>query len=119
MLGLIVIVLFVILSITNKNFFKWSNLKVIVSGLSVDGIIVIGMTIVLISGGIDLSVGSTMCLSMTAAAMAIKNGINPWAASLIGIAAAGVFGILLGLLVTKLHLTHFIVSLCFMGIARG
>lgn len=119
MLGLIVIVLFVILSITNKNFFKWSNLKVIVSGLSVDGIIVIGMTIVLISGGIDLSVGSTMCLSMTAAAMAIKNGINPWAASLIGITAAGVFGILLGLLVTKLHLTHFIVSLCFMGIARG
>ena len=42
MLGLIVIVLFVILSITNKNFFKWSNLKVIVSGLSVDGSIVIG-----------------------------------------------------------------------------
>ncbi|MDY4208202.1 MAG: ABC transporter permease [Lachnospiraceae bacterium] len=119
MLALIVIVLFVVLSITNSNFLKWSNLKVIISSLSVDGIIVIGMTIILISGGIDLSVGSTMCLAMTVAALGVKSGINPWIASLIGIAAAGCFGILLGLLVTKLHLTHFIVSLCFMGIARG
>ena len=45
MLALIVIVLFVVLSITNSNFLKWSHLKVIISSLSVDGIIVIGMTI--------------------------------------------------------------------------
>lgn len=118
-LALIVIALFIILSITNANFFKWSNLKVIISGLSVDGIIVIGMTVVLISGGIDLSVGSTMCLAMTVAAMVIKSGVNPWIASLVGIASAGAFGVFLGILVTKLRLTHFIVSLCFMGIARG
>ncbi len=119
MLALIVIVLFVILALSTRNFLKWSNLKVIISSLSVDGIIVIGMTIVLISGGIDLSVGSTMCLSMTVAAMLIKTGANPWLGSVAGIAAAGAFGVVLGILVTKLHLTHFIVSLCFMGIARG
>ncbi|MDO4620390.1 MAG: ABC transporter permease [Lachnospiraceae bacterium] len=119
MLGIIVIVLFIILSITNKNFLKWSNLKVVISSLSVDGIIVTGMTIVLISGGIDLSVGSTMCLSMTIAALLMRAGWNPWPASVVGIATAGVFGLLLGVMVTKLHLTHFIVSLCFMGIARG
>lgn len=119
MLATIVLLLFVVLSATNPNFLKWSNLKVIISSLSVDGIIVIGMTIILISGGIDLSVGSVMCLTMTVCAMVIKKGVNPWGASLIGILVAGCFGIMLGILVTKLHLTHFIVSLCFMGIGRG
>lgn len=118
-LALIVIVLFAVLSVTNGNFLKWSNLKVIISSLSVDGIIVIGMTIILISGGIDLSVGATMCLSMTVTAMAVKSGWNPWVSSLAGVVISGTLGVILGLLVTKLHLTHFIVSLCFMGIGRG
>lgn len=119
MLSLIVLCMFVVLVFTNDNFIKWSNLKVIISSLSVDGIIVMGMTIVLISGGIDLSVGSTMCLSMTSTALMFKSGINPWLASLLGILVAASIGILIGTLVTQLHLTHFIVSLCFLGIARG
>lgn len=81
--------------------------------------VVIGMTISLISGGIDLSVGSTLCLSMTVAALLMRNGNHPWICSLAGIAVAALIGLIIGLLVTKLHLTHFIVTLCFMGIARG
>lgn len=119
MLFLIVVVLFILLSITNNNFLKWSNLKVIICSLSVDGIIVIGMTIILISGGIDLSVGASMCLTMTITAISIKNGVNPWIACIIGLLTSSIIGFIIGVLVTKLKLTHFIVSLCFMGIARG
>ena len=119
MLGLIVLAMYIFLSFANKNFMKWSNQKVVISSMAVDGIVVIGMTIILISGGIDLSVGSTLCLSMTVAAITMRASVNPWLASLLGIAVAAGFGLLLGLFVTKLHLTHFIVSLCFMGIERG
>ena len=119
MLALIVLAMYIILSFANKNFMKWSNQKVVISSMAVDGIVVIGMTIILISGGIDLSVGSTLCLSMTSAAILMRMNINPWLASLIAIAITALFGLLLGLLVTQLHLTHFIVSLCFMGIERG
>lgn len=121
MLALIVLAMYIFLSIANKNFMKWSNQKVVISSMAVDGIVVIGMTIILISGGIDLSVGSTLCLSMTAAAILMRPpyNINPWIASLLAIMITALFGLLLGLLVTQLHLTHFIVSLCFMGIERG
>ena len=119
MLGLIVLAMYIFLSFANKNFMTWSNQKVVISSMAVDGIVVIGMTIILISGGIDLSVGSTLCLSMTVAAILMRADMNPWLASLVGIGVAAGFGLALGLLVTKLHLTHFIVSLCFMGIARG
>ena len=119
MLGLIVLAMYIFLGIANKNFMKWSNQKVVISSMAVDGIVVIGMTIILISGGIDLSVGSTLCLSMTIAAIVMRAGVNPWLASLIAILVTALFGLALGLLVTQLHLTHFIVSLCFMGIERG
>ena len=119
MLGLIVVAMYIFLSFANKNFMTWSNQKVVISSMAVDGIVVIGMTIILISGGIDLSVGSTLCLSMTVAAILMRKDMSPWLASLIGIGVAACFGLMLGILVTKLHLTHFIVSLCFMGIARG
>ena len=119
MLALIVLAMYVVLSLVNENFMTWSNQKVVISSMAVDGIVVIGMTIILISGGIDLSVGSTLCLSMTVAAILMREDINPWIAALIGIGVAAFFGLMLGILVTKLHLTHFIVSLCFMGICRG
>ena len=119
MLALIVLAMYSFLSFANKNFMKWSNQKVVISSMAVDGIVVIGMTIILISGGIDLSVGSTLCLSMTSAAILMRGPFNPWVASLIAILITAVFGLLLGLLVTQLHLTHFIVALCFMGIERG
>lgn len=119
-LAIIVLLIFVFMGITNKNFLKWTNISTILTSLAIDGIIVIGMTIILISGGIDLAVGSTLCLCITVSAWLMKYAaVNPWIASVAGIAVAAVYGLILGLLVTKLHLTHFIVSLCFMGISRG
>lgn len=119
-LVILVAIIFVVMGLTNKNFLKWTNISTIITSLAIDGIVVIGMTIILISGGIDLAVGSTLCLCITVAGWLMKYAsVNPWLASLVGIGVAALYGLILGVLVTKLHLTHFIVSLCFMGISRG
>lgn len=119
-LVILVAIIFIIMGLTNKNFLKWTNISTIITSLAIDGIVVIGMTIILISGGIDLAVGSTLCLCITVAGWLMKYAsMNPWIASIVGIGVAALYGVILGVLVTKLHLTHFIVSLCFMGISRG
>ena len=120
LLALIVVAVFVFMGLTNKNFLKFGNISTIITSLAIDGIIVIGMTIILISGGIDLAVGSTLSLSITIACLLMRNiDLNPWIASIVCILVGAAYGLIFGLLVTKLHLTHFIVSLCFMGISRG
>jgi ribose transport system permease protein len=56
---------------------------------------------------------------MTINALLFKGGMDPWIAAVIAIAASALIGLIMGLLVTKLGLTHFIVTLAFMGIIRG
>jgi ribose transport system permease protein len=116
---IIILALVIGLSFTSPYFARWANIKVVLGSLSIDGIIVIGMTILLISGGIDLSVGSMMCLSMTIIAKLFLRGMNPWLASVVAVVICGCIGSIMGFLVTKVRLSHFIVSLCFMGICRG
>lgn len=116
---LIIAIFVVVMCFASEHFAKWSNIKVLLASLATSGITTIGMTIVLISGGIDLSVGSVMCMAMAFAGTLITVGINPWIASVVGVLSAAVCGLVMGLLVTKLKLSHFIVTLCFMGIARG
>jgi len=120
-INLLVIILAIIigLSFTSPYFAKWANIKVVLGSLSIDGIVVIGMTIILISGGIDLSVGSMMCLSMTIIAKLFLKGINPWMAAVAAVIICACIGAFMGFLVTRVRLSHFIVSLCFMGITRG
>ena len=104
---------------TNEYFATWANLRVVIGSFSLDGIAVIGMTVILISGGIDLSVGSVMCLSMTICALLIRASVNPWLSALLALLGCTVMGLVMGLLITKIRLSHFIVTLCFLGIARG
>jgi len=77
------------------------------------------MTILLVSGGIDLSVGSVTALAMVIAGLLFLNGVDPWTASLISIAACTAIGAGMGFFVTRVGLHHFIVSLAVMVIARG
>ncbi len=116
---LIILVFGIFLSLTTETFATWMNIRVLITGLSTDALLVIAMTIVLISGGIDLSIGSLMCFTMAVAASLFRGDMNPWVASIIGIAASVGLGWLQGMIITKIKLTHFIVTLCFMGIARG
>jgi len=120
-IGLIVIIalIFVVMSFTSPYFLTWANMKAMLLSFSIEGIVVIGMTILLIVGGIDLSVGAVVCLSMVVAGQLFLSGIDPWLASLGGIVAAALVGLLMGLTVTKIGLSHFIASLAAMVIVRG
>jgi ribose transport system permease protein len=115
----IIALLFLVMSFASPYFLTWGNLRAILLSFSIEGIVVIGMTILLIVGGIDLSVGSVVCLSMVIGGTLFLAGLDPWTASLIAIAACGFIGFLMGLCVTRIGLHFFIVSLAFMVITRG
>ncbi|MEX0281951.1 MAG: ABC transporter permease [Arenibacterium sp.] len=117
---LIILTLFVIMSFASPYFLTWANMRAMSMAFAVDGILVIGMTILLISGGIDLSVGSVTALAMVIAGWLFLNaGIDPWVASAIAIAVCTGIGAIQGFFVTRVGLHHFIVSLAVMVIARG
>ena len=116
---LIIVAICIVLSITNPYFAKWANIQTLLGSIAINGILTIGMIVVMISGGLDLSIGAVMCMSMAFSAKAITLGVPPLLAILIGLVGAAACGLVIGLIVTKLNLSHFIVTLCFMGIARG
>ena len=118
-LFLIVVAVIIVMGITSPFFFQWTNLRVLLSAMATNGIVVLGMTLMLIVGAIDLSVGSMMAFSMTVTALLFTGGMNPWLSALIAILVCAVIGWAMGMLVTKLNLSHFIVTLAFMGILRG
>ena len=116
---LIIVAICIVLSITNPYFAKWANIQTLLGSIAINGILTIGMIVVMISGGLDQSIGAVMCMSMAFSAKAITLGVPPLLAILIGLVGAAACGLVIGLIVTKLNLSHFIVTLCFMGIARG
>jgi ribose transport system permease protein len=116
---LIILALFVVMSFASPYFLTWVNIRAMVMAFAVEGIVVVGMTILLISGGIDLSVGSVTALAMVVAGWLFLNGVDPWLAALVAIATCTFIGMVMGFFVTKVGLHHFIVSLAIMVIARG
>ncbi len=117
---LIIVVLAVVLSIAKPVFLTGENLKTTLIGMACDGIIAIGMTLALISGGFDLSVGSVMGLSAVAAAtLATAAGLNIWVAAIVALIIAVGIGLANGLLIGKVGLNPFITTLGMMSIARG
>ena len=116
---LIILSVCVIMSFVSPFFMTWPNIKAILLSFSTEGIVVVGMTIILIVGGFDLSVGSVMCLAMVIGGKLFLLGVDPWLASLLGIAICALIGFLMGIIVTKVGLNFFITTLAFMGIARG
>ncbi len=115
----IIVILFAVMSFASPYFLTVSNIKTMLLSFSVEGIVVVGMTILLIVGGLDLSVGAVVCLSMVVAGQLFLGGVDPWLASLGGIAAAAAVGVGMGLCVTRIGLSHFIASLAAMVIVRG
>jgi len=117
---LVIIIAFsFILKFLTPYFLTYDNLKTVAIGLSADGIIAIGMTIALISGGFDLSVGSVMALSGVTTATLYAGGFNIWLAVLIGLLISALCGLVNGYFIGKIGLNPFITTLGMMGIARG
>lgn len=118
-LVLIIVALFIVMSFASPYFLTWVNMRAMAMAFAVEGIVVVGMTILLISGGIDLSVGSVTALAMVIAGLLFLAGVDPWTASALAILACTGIGAIMGFFVTTVGLHHFIVSLAVMVIARG
>lgn len=117
LLALIVLIIFV--SILSPSFLSLTNLMNLMRQVSTNALIAFGMTFVIITGGIDLSVGSTLALSSAIMAGMIVNGIDPLIAMTASLIAGFVLGAVNGLLITKGKLVPFIATLATMTIYRG
>jgi ribose/xylose/arabinose/galactoside ABC-type transport system permease subunit len=101
------------------TFARSQNLITMARQTVVVAIAAVGMTLVIVHGGIDLSVGSAVALTTVVVASMLKSGASPWLASSCGVAAAAMTGLCNGLLVTRLRLAPFIVTLGSMSVLRG
>ena len=106
--------------IAPPSFATARNLEMIARQTTIVGVAALGMTLVIISGGIDLSVGSIVALSTVVIAWLLQYaGAGPLTAALGGVAAAAAFGLISGLLITRLRVVPFIVTLGMMLVVRG
>lgn len=106
-------------SLASPQFLSVNNSMTIVLQTSVIGILGIGMTMVIITGGIDLSVGSVLALSGVVTGFAVKAGIPVVPAMLAGVAAGAACGAFNGFVITKMRIPPFVATLGMMLIARG
>lgn len=119
-LGLIlVIALFSLMPEVRERFLRPANFKSVATQSVIVALGALGMTFIIISGGIDLSAASNIALSSVVVAYAVNVGAPPPAALAAGIVCGGLIGFVNGGLITTLRLVPFIVTLGMMGIARG
>jgi ribose transport system permease protein len=83
------------------------------------GVLTLGVGVLIITGGIDLSIGSLVGLSAVAFGLLLEHEVNPWLSAGLVLASAPLIGLIHGLLVTRLNLQPFLVTLCGLFVYRG
>ncbi len=116
---LTLIALFIALSIASPHFLTNANLSSVVRQTAVFNIMALGMTLIIIAGGIDLSVGAILAFGGLMGTMAMEHGYSIPVGVAIGIAGGLGWGMINGLLITRLRINPFIVTLGTLGMARG
>ncbi len=117
-LGLVLVAL-VFTSMAGAQFLDPGNLDLMARQTAIVCMAAIGMTAVIIAGGIDLSVGSLIALTTVVVAVLLRDGASPLVAAIGGVAASAACGLVNGLLITRLRVVPFIVTLGTMLIVRG
>lgn len=115
----VLILVGIVISIFSPYFLTTNNLMGVFRSFSLVGIMSIGMMLVIITGGIDLSVGSVMGLSSLMTALAFQHGWGPLPAVLAGLCAGLIVGAFNGVLITWIQLPPFIATLGTLSIGRG
>ncbi len=113
------LILCIVISIITPRFLSIGNIKNVLTQVSVNAVIAIGMSFVILTGGIDLSVGSILAVSGAVAASIIKSTGNVFLAIIVALAIGSVIGLINGVLVSKGRIQAFIVTLATMTIFRG
>ncbi|MFD1065638.1 ABC transporter permease subunit [Oceanobacillus locisalsi] len=117
LIGLVIIVL--ILGLLNDNFFTMNNILNLLRQVSINALIAFGMTFVILTAGIDLSVGSMLALGSALTAGLLTSGMDPMLAVFIGLLIGLALGAMNGLIITKGKVAPFIATLATMTIFRG
>ena len=113
------ILIIIVMSLLTDRFLTIDNVLNVLRQVSTNGIIALGMTLVIISGGIDLSVGSILAFSGTVCCGFIEGGMSVPLAVGLSLAFGACFGFANGLLIAKVRMPPFIVTLATMQIIRG
>lgn len=116
-IGLFLIIL--IISILNPGFLSAPNLLNVLRQVSINALIAFGMTFVILTGGIDLSVGAILAFSGAVTATLLSSGMDPILAILIGLLVGAALGAINGIIIAKGKVAPFIATLATMTIYRG
>lgn len=114
------LIMIVIFSLASPNFFQWSNIKGILLATAVNGILALGATFVIITAGIDLSVGTVMTLSAVMTGVFITFWGLPIPVGVIGgLATGSLAGLINGTIIAKMRIPPFVATLGMLYIAKG
>lgn len=116
---LALIILVIIVTILNPNFINPNNLLNLLRQVSINALIAFGMTFVIITGGIDLSVGSVLALTSVLTALMMQAGMPALLAVIAGVIIGGLLGAVNGIVITQRNIVPFIATLSTMTIYRG
>lgn len=116
---LLVIGIFTVISDNPGRFLSPGNLRIVLAQTVIIALGAIGMTIIIVSGGIDLAPGSVIALAGVVCALALRANWPPFLALLAGMAVGAAVGLINGLAITLLRVVPFIATLGMLGIARG
>ncbi len=119
--GLVLSFLLLCLALTllSDRFLTPANLTNVLRQATINGIIAVGMTYVILTAGIDLSVGSIVALSTVVAASLMQGGLPVPLGILAGLAVGTLLGLVNGLIIAKARIPPFVVTLGMMTVARG
>lgn len=115
------VILVIVMSFAHPSFLSLGNITNILRQVSINGILAVGMTFVVLTAGIDLSIGSVLAFCGVVSAMAVTGAdpINPLVAVMAAMLAGAAFGSVNGLLVARFSVTPFVVTLGMLSMARG
>lgn len=119
LLGLILIIMAALLNRASPFFMTWDNWRNILDQSALLVIISVAMTFVICTSGIDLSVGAITALSGVCMALALHSGLSVGVSIFLGLAAGAAVGLFNGLLISKMNISPFIVTLAAMSVTRG
>lgn len=113
------VVVFVLFSLLDERFFRLDNFSNIVETSAFVGLLAVGMTAVLLTGGIDLSVGATMYITAAVVGMLLQQDVNYIVAIFAGIVAGTSWGFVNAFLIAKVGLVPFVATLATLTVGRG
>lgn len=115
------VILFIALSFVSQNFLSPNNLLNVLRQVSINGVLAVGMTFVILTAGIDLSIGSMLAFAGAVAASLVTgpDAFNPVVAVVAGVTVGSICGALNGTLIAYFRVPAFVVTLGMLSVARG